>query len=249
MALFGLGLFASLSVAFPLVGIWSDWALQLSGIGVALALTPAFPHRQGVTWKWAACGVGAAVAAFTLGLWWVREWIPPTPLYLSQATFAKAVDSLEPIEPVTQLSVEDLRRWGRLVAFTAVASPPGVHEPVHHVWRKDGQSVSRMPLTEIRGGRPGGYRTYSWKTDFGSDPAGLWSVEVRTSDDRLVGRTYLRVVIPEPASLLAARIHSRTRGSVGGLRGAASRHRGDKASGSWRARSSTVMIPRRRSAL
>jgi hypothetical protein len=38
-------------------------------------------------------------------------------------------------------------------------------------------------------------RTYSWKTDFGPDPGGLWSVEVRTSDDRLVGRIWLRVIV------------------------------------------------------
>ena len=38
MALFGLGLFASLNVAFPLVGVGSSWALLLSGVGSMLAL-------------------------------------------------------------------------------------------------------------------------------------------------------------------------------------------------------------------
>jgi hypothetical protein len=77
-----------------------------------------------------------------------------------------------------------------------VASPSSVQQPVHHVWRKDGQIVATMPMMRIRGGRPGGFRTYSWKAGFGPDPAGLWSVEVRTSDDRLVGRMRLRVITP-----------------------------------------------------
>ncbi len=196
MALFGLGLFASLNVAFPLVGIGSSWSLLLSGVGSMLALIPAFRHRRGFSWRRA--GVQAAVAALALaaGLWWIREWIPPTPLYLTQATFTRAVESLEPVEPVTQLSAEDLRRWGRLVAFAAVASPSSVRQSVHHVWRKDGQIVATMPMARIRGGRPGGFRTYSWKAGFGSDPVGLWSVEVRTADDRLVGRMRLRITAP-----------------------------------------------------
>ena len=107
----------------------------------------------------------------------------------------QGVDNLEPIEPVTQVSAEDLRRWERVAAFTAIASPSGVHEPVHHVWRKDGRIVATMPMTRIRGGRHRGYRTYSWKAEFGPDPGGLWSVEVRTSDDRLVGRIWLRVIV------------------------------------------------------
>jgi hypothetical protein len=196
MAIFGLGLFASLNVAFPLVGVGSSWALLLSGVGSMLALIPAFRHRQGFSWRRA--GLQASVAAIALagGLWWIREWIPPTPLYLTQATFARGVESLEPVEPVAQASVEDLRRWERVVAFAAVASPSSVQQPVHHVWRKDGQIVATMPMMRIRGGRPGGFRTYSWKAGFGPDPAGLWSVEVRTSDDRLVGRMRLRVITP-----------------------------------------------------
>jgi hypothetical protein len=196
MALFGLGLFASLNVAFPLVGVGSAWALPLSGVGAALALTPAFRLRQGSSWKRAAGGAGVAAVVLATSLWWVREWIPPTPLSLAQVTFARGVDQLEPVEPVKRLSVEELRRWGRLVAFAAITSPSGVNEPIHHVWRKDGRIVATMPMLRIRGGRPGGFRTYSWKTDFGSDPAGLWSVEVRTSDDRLVGRVRLRVSAP-----------------------------------------------------
>jgi hypothetical protein len=195
-ALFGLGLFASLNVAFPLVGVGSAWSLLLSGVGSMLALIPAFRHRRDFSWRRA--GIRAAVAALAIaaGLWWIRELIPPTPLYLTQATFTRAVESLEPVEPVTHLSAENLRRWGRLVAFAAVASPSSVRQSVHHVWRKDGQVVATMPMARIRGGRPGGFRTYSWKAGFGPDPTGLWSVEVRTADDRLVGQMRLHVTAP-----------------------------------------------------
>jgi subtilisin-like proprotein convertase family protein len=50
-----------------------------------------------------------------------------------------------------------------------------------------------MPLAVLRGGRLGGFRSYSWKQDLGEDPAGVWRVEVRTASDQLVGRIRLTV--------------------------------------------------------
>jgi len=193
--LFGFGLFASLNVAFPLLRVQSTWALILSGIVSMVALTPAF--RRGVDASWwdrlFRAGMWAVIVA--LLLWPVRGWIPPVPLQLTRATFAKSVDRLEPEQPVSNLSVDEVRTWQGITAYTAIAAPAGLREPIYHVWRKDGTIVAKIPLSPISGGRPGGFRTYSRKTDLGPNPAGSWSVDVLTAHDRLVGRIRL-VVTP-----------------------------------------------------
>jgi hypothetical protein len=58
------------------------------------------------------------------------------------------------------------------------------------------RNVGEMLLTTIRGGRRGGFRTYSWKTDLGANPTGLWQVDVRTVHGQLVGRVRLSVTAP-----------------------------------------------------
>jgi hypothetical protein len=192
-ALFWVGLFASLNAAFPLVGVASEWTLVSSGCLSVLALLPASVRYLRVSWAAAALRVALAATVAAACLWWVREWIPPVPLHLTRATFARTVDQLEPVESVTRVSAQELRAWGRVAAFTAIAAPAGLSEPVYHVWRKDGRMIGEMLLTTVRGGRRGGFRTYSWKADLGADPAGLWEVDVRTVHGQLVGRVWLLV--------------------------------------------------------
>jgi hypothetical protein len=103
---------------------------------------------------------------------------------------------LEPVDPVRRIPIEAFRSWGRISAFSAISAPAGLREPVTHVWQKDGRTVSRFPLTAVRGGRPGGFRTYSWKSDLGPQPVGLWRVEVRTAYDQLIGQMSLEVTDP-----------------------------------------------------
>ncbi len=124
------------------------------------------------------------------------EWIPPVSLYVTRATFAKTIERLEPVEPVARISSQELRAWGRVVVFTAIAAPSGLSEPIYHAWQKNGHIVGEMLLTTIRGGRPGGFRTYSWKTDLGADPTGLWQVDVRTVRGQVVGRVRLAMTVP-----------------------------------------------------
>jgi len=194
--LFWVGLFASLNAALPLISVASEWVLFLSGNLSTLALLPAFGRRLRIPWGAAALCATMAAMVLAVCLWWIREWIPPVPLYLTRATFAKTVDQLEPVEPVTRISTEELRAWGRVVAFTAIAAPSGLSEPVYHVWKRGGRTLSKMLLTTVRGGRTGGFRTYSWKTDLGADPSGLWRVDVRTVHGQLIGRVQLLVTTP-----------------------------------------------------
>jgi hypothetical protein len=193
LVLFGLGLFASLNVAFPLLRVRSTWALVLSGMVSMLGLTPVFRRDPNVPWRLALRRAGICAACAATVLWFLQGWIPPVPLHLTRATFARSVTRLEPEQPVSTISTTELRTWGGITAFTAVAAPAGLREPIYHIWRKDGMEVARVPLSPISGGRPGGFRTYSRKTDPGPNPAGTWSVDVVTAHGQLIGRVRLRV--------------------------------------------------------
>jgi hypothetical protein len=195
-ALFGLALFSSLNVAFPLVGVASGTALLLSGSASVLALSPLFRRDPGAAWATAMLRAGCGAVAIAIGLWVVRAWMPPVPLHVTRATFARAVDQLEPVEPTVRISRETLRAWGRVFAYTAVAAPAGLREPVYHRWQRNGRTVAIMPSTTLQGGRPGGFRVYSWKADLGADPTGVWQVEVRAAGGQLIGRAQLLVIDP-----------------------------------------------------
>jgi hypothetical protein len=196
VGLFWVGLFASLNAALPLVGVSSEWVLLLSGSLSVLSLLPAGRRHLRISWASAVLRVTLGAAVFGVCLWWARQWIPPVPLYVTRAAFARAIEQLEPVEPVERVSSQELRAWGRVAAFTAIAAPSALSEPIYHVWKKNGHTTGQMLLTTIRGGRRGGFRTYSWKTDLGADPTGMWQVEVRTVHGQLVGRVQLLVTAP-----------------------------------------------------
>ena len=91
------------------------------------------------------------------------------------------------------VSVTELRERG-LVAYTAIYAPAGLLQPVEHVWRRNGEIINRVPLSPVQGGRREGFRTFSRKTGFPSDPVGRWTVDVMTGHGQLIGRLRFRVV-------------------------------------------------------
>jgi hypothetical protein len=193
LAFFGFSLFAGLNVALPLVGVPPAGAVVASAALAALGLTPTFFQRAG-RW-WLAAGRAGVVAVLAVGVAWiVRPAVPPAPVSLVRPTLARGVADLEPVDPVARITVGELRAWGGLVAFTPVAAPAGLRQPIEHRWRHEGRVVSTVPLsTPVRGGRPGGFRTYSRKTDFPPDAAGRWTVDVMTASGQLIGRLRFRV--------------------------------------------------------
>jgi len=191
--LFAFGLFASLNVGLPLIRLRSAWALVLSAVLSLLALTPAIRREFGLSWRNATLGAALGASLGAAILWSVRDWIPPGPLRLSTATFARSVERLEPVEPIGRVSAADLQAWGELVCYTAVSAPAGLREPIYHLWRRDGIQVARVALATIKGGRPGGYRIYSKRSDLGADLVGRWTVDVLTAQGQLIGRVRLVV--------------------------------------------------------
>jgi len=190
LILFALGWFSCLNLALALLGLNTTWALVLSGVGTLLALLPVLLRVPAHQRTLAAMMAGLGLLG---GPWLLREAIPPVPLQLVGATFARGIEHLEPVMPVREITADELRGWGKLWVWSAVVSPIAVEDSVYHVWIKDGVEVASMPRKAIVS-QPGGYRIYSWKSGFGSDPVGVWLVEVRTTADRLIGRAWLRVV-------------------------------------------------------
>jgi hypothetical protein len=188
-ALLTFSIFAALNVALPLVGLTPELALSASAFLAVFAMTLTLRQGGALSWTgaWARAG-GFAVLAVAL-LWVLRAWIPPAPLHLARATLARSVSGLEPVDPIAgSIGAATLRSWGSLVAYTAVSAPAGLNQPIVHVWQKDGEVVTTIPLSPVRGGRREGFRTYSRKSDFKADPSGRWSVDVVTASGQLIGR-------------------------------------------------------------
>jgi hypothetical protein len=192
-AFFGFALFAGLNVALPLTGVPPAGAVVGSAALAGLGLLPTY-FRRDDRWTRAAWRGGAVAALAALAAWAVRPAIPPAPLSLVRPTLARAVLDLEPVEPVTRVTMEELRAWGGVVAFTPVGAPAALRQPVEHHWRREGRVVSTVRLpTPVQGGRPGGFRTFSRKADFPPDAPGRWTVDVVTASGQLIGRLRFRV--------------------------------------------------------
>ena len=192
---FALSIFAGLNVALPLVGVPPAWAIPGSAVLTGLALAPVFVEGAG---SWPRAGGRAALsAAIAAGaVWLALPAIPPAPLQLAHPTLARAVEDLEPVQLLEpRVPAATLAEWGGLVAYTPVVAPAGLRQPIVHRWRHDGRLVTTVRLpTPVLGGRAGGFRTYSRKSDFPADPLGRWSVDVVTASGQLIGRLRFTVV-------------------------------------------------------
>ena len=189
--LLGFSIFAALNVALPLVGVRPILALLGGAALAALALTPALRHAAGLGWKEAhARAVGLALLAVVI-VWFARGWVPPAPLFMARAVAARAVTMLEPVEPIEDGSVPaaTVAEWGGIAAFTAIYAPSGLRQPIEHVWYRDGQYLTRIPLgSPVLGGRAQGFRTYSRNEELRPPLAGRYRVDVRTGAGQLIGR-------------------------------------------------------------
>jgi uncharacterized protein DUF5924/DUF2914 family protein len=193
LAFFGFALFAGLNVALPLIGVPPAPAVVASAALASLGLAPSFFARAGrgprALGRAAAVGVLAVAAA-----WLARPAVPPAPVSLVRPTLARTVVDLAPVDPVERVTLDEIRAWGGVTAFTPVAAPAALHQAIEHRWRHEGRVVLMVRLaTPVQGGRPGGFRTYSRKTDFAADAYGRWSVDVVTASGQLIGRLRFRV--------------------------------------------------------
>lgn len=135
----------------------------------------------------------AACAASVIGLTGASPWLPPVPVDGRQAGAGTAIQQRELVGAAERFEagVE------KVVARFAVAAPPGYEQPIRFVWSHDGEPVGEPLPARIRGGREGGFRT--WTRHKAPGP-GAWRVDLETDAGQLIGRVDFTVG-PEPAPL------------------------------------------------
>jgi hypothetical protein len=183
-----LTLFAVLLTAMPIILHQTtaqsyQWALLIS---VLLS----FPSLLGTLkinrwWRWLALP-GVSLALLGVG-WLARPWVPPATLWLSEVVVSAQMNARQraPGQAREQLSSAQLKQQG-LYAYTAINAPRGLTERIYHVWRHNGKEVDRIAL-DIQGGTQAGYRAWSHKQNFPSDPSGKWRVDVLTAGGQTLG--------------------------------------------------------------
>ncbi|WP_044873423.1 DUF5924 family protein [Pseudomonas sp. LFM046] len=189
-----LTLFAVLLASLPLILQQTTaqsyrWAL---GIAVALSFVSLFGVIRVQRW-WRGLGlVGLTLALGGLG-WVTRVWVPPATLWLTEVAVTPELNDHQrtPGDGVEQVSAADLRSKG-LYAYTAINAPRGLNERIYHVWRFNGREVDRIAL-DIHGGREAGYRAWTHKQNFPSNPVGRWQVQVLTEAGQMIGTLRFRV--------------------------------------------------------
>jgi hypothetical protein len=188
-ALVGFSTFAALAVALPLVGVPPLAALETSAGLAVIALAPAFRRGGARSWTRAVGGAALfAVVAMVLA-WAGRSFVPPAPMFMARAVAARAVEAMEPVDPIDgPVSAATVAEWGGIAAYTAIYAPGGLSLPIEHVWTRDGTVVARIPLSPVRGGRLAGFRTWSRRSDLNPPLAGHYRVDAVTASGQLIGR-------------------------------------------------------------
>ncbi|TNE84085.1 MAG: DUF2914 domain-containing protein [Deltaproteobacteria bacterium] len=146
-------------------------------------------------------GVVLLLASTWLGL------VPPLPLAMKRAAVAEGIekreDGPELVEPRWTDSVVrvllgrptvDWAEGDEVVVYTAVHAPKGMALRLVHAWEfhdpSEGWSQTDLIDLEVRGGREGGWRTWSRKRHL---QAGEWRVRVLSPYGQELGRVPFRV--------------------------------------------------------
>jgi hypothetical protein len=190
----GVTLFAVLLTALPIILQLPTPKSYLWSLVIALLLTlPAVFRALPFHW-FKNLLVVVLLAAIGGGTgYFVRPWIPPATLRLTEVVITDSIDDKNraPKNELKVVTVEQLRNG--LYAYTAIQAPRGLNERIHHVWRRNGRTVDRIAL-DIKGGREAGYRAWSHKLNFPPNPAGRWQLQVVTEANQVIGVLRFHVV-------------------------------------------------------
>jgi hypothetical protein len=153
-----------------------------------------------------------AALFITIKVMYFLNLIPPIPLSLQDAVVCHAITRNAEGHYAIQAEDPGLLRFFRIVetfhatpgapvyAYSAVFSPTSLNTKIVHEWqfyepKRGWTTVGRVELP-VRGGRGGGYRTYSEKTGIA---AGAWRVDVETPSGALLGRLRFNVALQDSA--------------------------------------------------
>jgi len=151
--------------------------------------------------------LGAVCIFAAMNAFYFFDILPPLPLALANVGVYHSVKHQGAVyyaigEPLTwtnsvglEPAVEHVAPGQPLYLYSAVFAPIKLTTRIAHRWqwydpkrsRWITQSVVAFP---INGGRDGGYRAYSIKTN---PKPGDWRVDIRTEDNRLIGRLKFQV--------------------------------------------------------
>lgn len=149
---------------------------------------------------------GTAFVTLTVVLLYFSGLVPPIPLTVKESGIYHGVVR---IPKGYEIKHERFDRWSRFVertvhhvpgtplyAYSAVFAPTAFSANVVHRWERydEGAKIWRtesMVAFKLSGGRSGGYRGYTEK----SDPApGRWRVSIETTEGQVIGRLNFEVV-------------------------------------------------------
>lgn len=143
--------------------------------------------------------------------------IPPLPLALKEAEVAHTITRVngeyvveaEPLKWYQHYlqynTVLHLLPGERAYVFTSVFAPARLTTNIVHEWQYFDEALQAWRTTSevrfpIAGGRDGGYRGYTLEE---APAPGNWRVNVRTGDNRLIGKVSFRVTrVAEPVTLI-----------------------------------------------
>ena len=114
--------------------------------------------------------------------------VPAAPLRLSKIEIGTRIADHEVVDAEERFE----QAPPRLYCASAIWSPIGVKDRLFHVWRYQGEERMRIEL-DIRGGRGGGFRTFSRIQLGGAHASGSYKCSVETEAGQVLGEKSVRI--------------------------------------------------------
>jgi hypothetical protein len=182
--------FVALAAVLPGLGLSTRASLWIaaftSGAGVFVTAAASAPPGRRARASGLAL-LAALVIPLALWLGAVRI-VPAAPLRLSKMEIGTHREGHWVSDPQKRFATAP----ERLICATAIWSPLGVKDRLFHVWTRDGRPRARVEL-DIRGGRAGGFRTFSRVAGLGRNPAGVYRCSVQTLSGQVLGSRSVRI--------------------------------------------------------
>ena len=141
----------------------------------------------------------------SINIFYFFNLIPPVPLAMEEGLVAHNIEKQNGTYKVTYQESGFFTPFERetnykpgdsLFIFTSIFAPADLKKKVNHHWqwknpRTENWETSDKIEFEITGGRDGGYRGYTYKTNM---LEGEWKVDVTTDNDLILGRINFSLV-------------------------------------------------------